>query len=154
MNKSVFAQNLKFLRLHFGLSQAALASELSISRNKIASYESRNIELICEMARYFNISVDDLLRVRIDMHNIQVIQSSLNASKARSARALDARLPDHEALYAFVERHARIMSKFKNLEARLADQKARTPDSETTVISRLIRAALASSTGMQEKYND
>lgn len=60
-----FNENLKYLRKSRRLSQENLAKELGISRNMIASYESRSIEpklsLLINIADYFSVSVDNLV---------------------------------------------------------------------------------------------
>lgn len=57
--------NIKFLRKQKGLTQETLANALGISRSKLAGYElniNPPLETILEMADYFGISVDILLR--------------------------------------------------------------------------------------------
>lgn len=70
----IFSENLKFLRKHKNYSQTELADLLGISRNKIASYESRNIEpklsVLISISDCFEILVEDLLKTDINTHNI------------------------------------------------------------------------------------
>ncbi|WP_291782109.1 LexA family transcriptional regulator [Cecembia sp.] len=57
--------NIKFLRKQKGLTQETLANALGISRSKLAGYElniNPPLETILEMADYFGVSVDILLR--------------------------------------------------------------------------------------------
>jgi len=57
--------NIKFLRKQKGLTQETLANALGISRSKLAGYElniSPSLETILEIADYFGVSVDILLR--------------------------------------------------------------------------------------------
>ncbi len=57
--------NLRFLRKKKGKTQDGLSSELNIGRTTLANYEAGisepNVETICTIAKYFGISVDDLL---------------------------------------------------------------------------------------------
>ena len=57
--------NIKFLRKQKGLTQETLANALGISRSKLAGYElniNPPLETILEIADYFGVSVDILLR--------------------------------------------------------------------------------------------
>ncbi|PSL03840.1 XRE family transcriptional regulator [Cecembia rubra] len=57
--------NIKFLRKQKSLTQETLANALGISRSKLAGYElniNPPLEIILEMADYFGVSVDILLR--------------------------------------------------------------------------------------------
>lgn len=69
-----FSSNLRVLRLSEGLSQTELAERLMINRNKLASYESRNIEpklsVLIRFSRYFEILIEDLLKQAITTENI------------------------------------------------------------------------------------
>lgn len=69
-----FSSNLRVLRLREGLSQTELAERLMINRNKLASYESRNIEpklsVLIRVSRYFEILIEDLLKQAITPENI------------------------------------------------------------------------------------
>lgn len=62
---TLLGKNIKHLRKERKLSQGELASQLGISRNKVASYESKGIEprlnLLKELADYFDISVEALI---------------------------------------------------------------------------------------------
>lgn len=66
-----FALNLKALRKARKLSQAELATLLQIARNTISNYEqsvsSPDLDKLIEIARFFNVSVDDILK--IDLSN-------------------------------------------------------------------------------------
>lgn len=57
--------NLRILRQQRGWNQADFAKELSVNRSKIASYEGRDVQprlpLLIEIARLFNVTIDDLL---------------------------------------------------------------------------------------------
>ena len=60
-----FAQNLKILRKEKGLSQPELAKELNVSKGMISFWENEKYEPtatnIILIAKFFNISIDDLL---------------------------------------------------------------------------------------------
>ena len=57
--------NLKALRMRRGMSQQQLASVINVSQQSINKYENHdvepNIETLCALADYFNVSVDYLL---------------------------------------------------------------------------------------------
>ncbi len=65
--------NIKILRELKGLSQGALAAELDITRSRLGAYEeARNeppIALLIQLADYFKISVDALLRANFGKTN-------------------------------------------------------------------------------------
>lgn len=67
--ESIFSKNFKYLRKHKHLSQSELAEALKISRSKIASYEGRGVEpklsLLVEIAKFFNVRIEDLIGVDI-----------------------------------------------------------------------------------------
>lgn len=60
-----FAQNLKFLRVQKGLTQVQLEKELNIKRATLSNYEvgtrEPDINTLCQIARYFEISLDNLI---------------------------------------------------------------------------------------------
>ena len=60
-----FAHNLKALRLEKGLTQPQLAKDLNVSKGMISFWENGVYEPtatnIINVAKYFNISIDDLL---------------------------------------------------------------------------------------------
>lgn len=61
-----FAQNLKFLRKTYGLSQQKLAAQVGMKRNNIASYEAGIVEPravnYLKIADFFDISPSDLMQ--------------------------------------------------------------------------------------------
>ena len=67
------AQNIRYLRVQKNLSQSQLALILKLSRNQINSYENENsqpsIETLQKIAEYFQISLDNLVQLKIDKHN-------------------------------------------------------------------------------------
>ena len=64
-----FSHNLKTLRLSKNLSQPQLALELGVSKGMISFWENEKYEPtatnIIVVAKYFNISIDDLLLTKI-----------------------------------------------------------------------------------------
>lgn len=68
-----FGKNIRFLRRVKGLSQAKLASELGLSRNNIASYETGTVEpntaYFLKTCTYFSVDPRELLEtVMVDQH--------------------------------------------------------------------------------------
>lgn len=64
-----FAQNLKVLRQYKNLSQPQLALQLNVSKGMISFWENGKYEPtatnIIAVAKFFNISIDDLLLTKI-----------------------------------------------------------------------------------------
>lgn len=75
----MFAQRLKELRLEKGLSQQELAEKLNISGKTVSGYENNvsqpNLDLLIEMARLFNVSVDYIL----GLSNVKTVDSNIKA---------------------------------------------------------------------------
>ncbi len=69
------SQNIKYLRAKKKLSQHKLAEQLRLSRNQINSYESANsqpsIDVLKQIAIFFNISVDDLISIQLNKNNYE-----------------------------------------------------------------------------------
>ena len=63
--------NLRYLRKKKGKTQDGLSSELNIGRTTLANYEAGisepNVETLCTIAKYFGISVDDLLSKKLEL---------------------------------------------------------------------------------------
>ena len=61
------ADNMKYLRAKWGRSQQQLADELGITRTRYSKYEygmaEPSIELLVKIARYYGISVDEIISV-------------------------------------------------------------------------------------------
>lgn len=61
------ADNMRYLRGRKGRSQQQLADELGITRTRYSKYEygmaEPSIELLVKIARYYGISVDDIISV-------------------------------------------------------------------------------------------
>jgi len=71
-----WSANLKFIRKQKGLSQNELADELTISRSKIAHYESGKlinppIEELIRISEYFKVSIDDLIKYNLSTARIK-----------------------------------------------------------------------------------
>ncbi|MBQ7880671.1 MAG: helix-turn-helix transcriptional regulator [Clostridia bacterium] len=64
-----FAYNLKVLRQESALSQPQLAKELNVSKGMISFWENEKYEPtasnIIAVAKFFNISIDELLLVKL-----------------------------------------------------------------------------------------
>jgi len=64
-----FAYNLKILRKEKGLSQPELAKKLNVSKGIISFWENEKYEptasSIIVVAKFFNISIDDLLLTKL-----------------------------------------------------------------------------------------
>lgn len=65
MKKTIIGQNIRFLRKSCGLSQRALANDLGLKRNNVASYEAGIVEpraaTFVRIAEYFGVEAQDLL---------------------------------------------------------------------------------------------
>ncbi len=63
--------NLKYLRKKNGKTQDGLSAELKIGRTTIANYEAGisepNVETLCAFAKYFAVSVDDLVSKNLEV---------------------------------------------------------------------------------------
>ena len=63
----LFSNRLRWLRKHFGYSQATLAEKLSLSRMTYTQYESGhrepNLETLLRLAQMYHVSIDFLLGV-------------------------------------------------------------------------------------------
>ncbi|QKS72378.1 helix-turn-helix transcriptional regulator [Paenalkalicoccus suaedae] len=63
-----FGESLRTLRLRHGLKQEELAQKLNISKSSISMYEKDrrepSLELLREIALFFDVSVDELLGVK------------------------------------------------------------------------------------------
>lgn len=83
--------NLKKLRLAKGLSQQALADKLAISQQSVYKYENQitepNIELLKNIADYFEVSIDYLIGNSSCMHKIEEVKDTeLNADELALVR--------------------------------------------------------------------
>ena len=61
----MFGRKLRFLREQIGLTQEQLANKFNLMKSSISMYENNmripNVELIKELANFFNVSIDYLL---------------------------------------------------------------------------------------------
>ena len=64
---SLLSENMRYLRSRLGYSQQRVADELIISRGRYGKYEDAEreppIEILLRIAKYYKISVDQLLSV-------------------------------------------------------------------------------------------
>ncbi len=73
-----FAGNLKYLRKRMGKTQDALSSDVNIGRTTIANYESGvsepNLETLSTFAKYFDISVDNILSTNLEKDGVSPLK--------------------------------------------------------------------------------
>lgn len=76
----IIMDNLKQLRLQKGLSQQALADKLDISQQSVYKYENQitepNIDMLKNIANFFDISVDYLIGYSSCRHKIEEVQET------------------------------------------------------------------------------
>lgn len=81
MDKFLFSQRIKSLRLKKGLSQSALASEIGITKQALSNYESGknepNLYTLMKISNYFHCSIDSLLSNESTYINIPPITANL-----------------------------------------------------------------------------
>lgn len=83
--QNLFGSNLKFLRLQRKLSQNRLAQKIGVNSTTIKRWEentmSPNIESVDTIAKYFNISVSDLicrdLRLNSNINRVRTLKEFL-----------------------------------------------------------------------------
>ena len=113
MTKSLLSRNLRTLRGLNGLNQDALAQELGVSRNKIASYETQNIEpklnLLVKMSQLFKVTIDDLISLEITSENYddaqltyQSLQEGVNVGNASAEPRF---VLDNQAIDDFINKN-------------------------------------------------
>ena len=104
--ESFFAKNFKYLRKQKKISQSELAAALSISRSKIASYEGRGVEpklqLLIDMARYFDVSIEDLIGKDIEATVNDSGRSAVNKYQTESPTNEGSNQPE-TALYLNID---------------------------------------------------
>lgn len=107
-----FSKNLRYLRKIKNLSQSKLAEELHINRNKIASYENKiaepKLSLIPKIAKYFHISIENLLYKNLENHPQLSQKDSLAEHISQE---------DLELLEEFIRTHYKAESVYKGLAA-------------------------------------
>ena len=78
------AENLKLLRSHKELSQQKMAELLFITRNNLSKYENGKhdppLDVIIRMSRYFKISIDALLTIRLTKSQLDNYSKTLATS--------------------------------------------------------------------------
>ena len=87
------SSNIKFLRKQRKLSQQQLADDLGVKRSNIAAYETKNVEprlaLIHEMAKYFEVALEDLVIADLKSDYITGGKSRLERSTGLPADSVD-----------------------------------------------------------------
>ncbi|MBQ7779814.1 MAG: helix-turn-helix transcriptional regulator [Clostridia bacterium] len=102
--------NLRFLRTRAGLSQQQLADVINVSQQSINKYENHdvepNIETLCAIADYFNVSVDFLVgRTDVERKNEPTEFCQLNsAEKALIDKIRTLSPSDRELVSAVIRR--------------------------------------------------
>lgn len=75
----MLADNIKYLRKKYHVSQQDLAEALSVARTTLGDYErgktEPGIQGLIRIAEYFKISVDELVRIRISHQDYEIIRS-------------------------------------------------------------------------------
>lgn len=98
--ETILSQNIRFLRRKSGLSQEELADILGVKRSSIAAYERKNVEprlrVVLEVARYFDINVQDLLQVKLrdstsyrKFEITEVADTEISPSKLQQTHSLE-----------------------------------------------------------------
>lgn len=112
MTKSILAKNLRVLRSINGYNQDALALALGVTRNKIASYETQNIEpklsLLIKISQLFEVAIDDLIGNKITEENYEeakrtykALQEGMSPGSAESSNLV----LDEEAIDDFINKN-------------------------------------------------
>lgn len=75
----MLAENIRYLRKKYHVSQQDLADAVSVARNTLGDYErgktEPTIQGLIRIADYFKISVDELLKVKISHQDYEIIRS-------------------------------------------------------------------------------
>lgn len=83
--KDYFPNNLKNLRVNNNLTQQGIADSLGISRSSYSSYETGvsepSIEVLIKMSIFFNCTIDDLLKNKMDTSLIKMTKLSVDLDK-------------------------------------------------------------------------
>lgn len=98
--ETILSQNIRFLRRQSGLSQEELADILGVKRSSVAAYERKNVEprlrVVLEVARYFDINVQDLLEIRLDgnatyrtFDRTDLVDAEISPSKLQQTHSLE-----------------------------------------------------------------
>lgn len=116
MTKSLLAKNLRALRKFNGFNQDALAQALGVTRNKIASYETQNIEpklnLLVKISTLFKVTIDDLIGTPITIDNYDHLNKTYQAMQEGVIVEDDAVAPkfvlDNQAIDDFINKNIMI----------------------------------------------
>lgn len=85
MSTIYLAENLRYLRKLKGLTQAEIPAQLNIPRTTWASYEAAQAspqnDVLVRIADFFNVSVDDILRVKLSEGNLIKDENSENTGE-------------------------------------------------------------------------
>lgn len=135
-SKSIFARNLKFLRNNAGISQTKLSQDLLVPRNRIASYELRNIEpklsLLVKIAEYFKIRIDDLLSIELNSENLEKIQNvEASSEDLVTPNNLDLKLNSREKISKFIEENDKVRKILAGIKAFRKITKSTKTDSDS-----------------------
>lgn len=107
-----FSTNLKHLRNLKNISQTSLAEALHINRNKIASYENNiaepKLSLIPRIAKYFNVTITQLLYINLTENNDFVDNNNLYALL---------KLPEKHVVDEYIKNHYNALAVYKGLIA-------------------------------------
>jgi len=97
----MLSENLKYLRKNQSLSQQVLANDLSIPRTTLGDYErgytEPNIETLLRIATYYKVSIDELLRSKLEYadpdgfgkKDLQILAISLDAQQKENIELVD-----------------------------------------------------------------
>ena len=97
MDRTAFGERIAMLRIAKGLSQNQLSQMLGVKRSVVSYYESGDrlpsFDVLIEMSRVFNVSIDYLLKGKgseriitvsdLDENSINVVMSVVNALRAK-----------------------------------------------------------------------
>ncbi len=76
----MLSENLKYLRKKRHVSQQQVADDLGIPRSTLGDYErdhtEPNIQMLVQLCRYFEVSIDDLLTRKLSHDDLTIIQSN------------------------------------------------------------------------------
>ena len=98
MDKTAFGERIAKLRIAKGLSQNQLSQMLGVKRSVVSYYESGDrlpsFDVLIEMSRVFNVSIDYLLKGKdaeriicvsdLDENNMDVVMTVVNALREKA----------------------------------------------------------------------
>ena len=112
-------ERIKKLREEENISQTELAKEIGIAKNTLCQYEKNranpSLEIILQIADYFNVSVDYLLGRADDFGNIVVQSSATDSLSGEEREVVDTfrKIPDNikgvalDTLHSFAQTEKR-----------------------------------------------